>query len=114
MSHETMINHLRNFHYMLGVLENQQKDPFCGTCISFAKTVEGTKDSFIKFEKTCTAEKREIANVLSVLFSHVYKKMTSIELPETPVGQKKAGNCKLPEGVCLPKAALTAYEKIMG
>lgn len=98
---------------MLGVLENQQKDPFCSNCMSFAKTVESTKDTFIKFEKTCTAEKRELANVLSVLFSHVYKKMSSIELPENPVGQKKAGNCKLPEGVCLPKAALAVHEKII-
>jgi hypothetical protein len=110
MSEENSINKLRGFHFVLGLIENQQKDLFCSICLSFAKTVENTGENFMKFEKSCTGSK--LPKLFCELFEEAHRKLDSIHLPEKPIGQKKEGNCKLPEDICFFKSTYAIYEKI--
>lgn len=112
MKDETIINQLRAFHFLSGVLKNQQRDPLCSKCRAFEKVSETTMDNFIKCESNCRSKEKYLSKELSDLFRHVYDQLASIEHPDNPIGQKKAGNCKLPEGVCFTKAAVALNEKI--
>ena len=110
MSEENIVNKLRGFHFVLGLIENQQKDLFCGKCLSLAKTVASTRENFMKFDKSCNA--RQLPELFCELFAEAYRKLDSIQLPEKPIGQKKEGNCKLPEDICLLKSTYAIYERI--
>jgi hypothetical protein len=110
MSDEDMINKMRGIHFVLGVLDNQQKDLFCGNCLSFAKTLESTDETFTKFAKFCTGE--ELPGVFCELLADARRKLDAIHVPEKPMGQKKEGNCKLPEGICFAKTAFVLCERV--
>ena len=110
MRKETIINQLRAFHFLSGVLKNQQHDPLCGKCLAFEKVAETTMDNFIKCERDCRSGREHLSKELSDLFLRVYDKLASIEHPDNPMGQKKAGNCKLPEGLCFTKVAVLLHE----
>jgi hypothetical protein len=109
---DRLINYLRGVHFVFGVLNNQQDDPLCGNCLSFARTVEAAKEKFLSGEKTIL--KDDLPDEMRALFLDIYNMHTDIRIPDNPIGQKKAGSCKLPEGVCFSKAAMTVYEKISG
>ncbi len=112
MSEESIINKLRGIHFVLGVLDNQQKDLFCGNCLSFAKTLESTDETFTKFEKSCTGEGRDLPEVFCELLADAQRKLGAIRVPEEPKGQKKEGNCKLPEGICFARTAFVLCERV--
>ncbi len=67
-------------------------------------------DNFIKCENDCRSKRAHLSKELSDLFSRVYDQFASIQHSDDPIGQKKAGNCKLPGGVCLTKVAIALYE----
>src|SRR5271169_3336502 len=110
MSHERTIILLRGFHFAVGTMVNQENDPLCANCVAFAKTAQAIIDGFIEFESAHAAEKRKLPEEFAFLFDDVCDKLALIELPEEPVRQKKAGNCKLPEGVCFCKSALALLQ----
>ncbi len=110
MNNERTINQLRGFHFAVGTMVNQENDPLCRTCAAFAKTAQAIIDGFIEFESAHASEKRKLPEEFAFLFDDVCDKMALIEQPEEPVRQKKAGNCKLPEGTCYCKAALTLIQ----
>ena len=67
-------------------------------------------DNFLQCESDCRSKKEYLSKELSGLFRRVYEQLASIQHPVDPTGQKKAGNCKLPEGICLTKVAASLYE----
>ncbi len=112
MRNDKIINQLRAFHYLSGALKNQQDDPFCGKCLSFERVLNAAMDNFLECESNCRSNKEHLSKELSELLRGVYHQLASIRHPADPTGQKKAGNCKLPEGVCFTQAAVSFYEAI--
>ena len=112
MRNATIVNQLRAFHFLSGVLKNQQHDPLCGKCLAFEKVSETTMDNFIKCESDCRSKREHLSKELSDLFRRVYDQLASIQHSDDPIGQKKAGNCKVPEGVCFTKSAVALYENM--
>ncbi len=102
----------RGYSYVLGVLRSQQNDPFCSACNSFVKTLTAAKENLAKFEVASAEKIRELPREVSRLFSDAKEEIVAMKLPENPAGQKKAGNCKLPEGVCFMKSSLALLQKI--
>jgi hypothetical protein len=51
MKNEGPINQIRCLNFILGLLKNQQDDPLCSNCLSFAKNTELVKGKFMEFEK---------------------------------------------------------------
>jgi hypothetical protein len=107
-----LLNQVRGYHFMLGVFRNQQKDPYCKACSAFANTLKAVRQGFSRFE----AENGEALKALSPEFGRIMAETrTGISIPEGPAvrsGQKKAGNCKLPQGVCFVKSSFALLRQI--
>ena len=107
-----IMNQARSYAYLFGVLKNQQVDPFCRSCNSFVNTLTALKENLVKFEGQHAAAIGNLPGELSRLFADTKSGITAMKQPENPVGQKKAGKCKLPEGLCFTKSSLTILQKI--
>jgi hypothetical protein len=109
-----MMNELRAFYFMLAVMETRQNDPFCGSCAAYARAVGSLQENFIRFESGYAPKKKDLPEEHLDMFKDVYDMISIMGQPEEPVRQKKAGNCKLPEGVCFIKAAMDLFKKVSG
>jgi hypothetical protein len=94
------------------VLKNQQADTFCCSCNSFVNTLAAVREHLASFEAQHAEEIKNLPPEFSRLFADAKDGITQLRQPENPVRQKKAGNCKLPEGVCFTKSALAILQKI--
>lgn len=107
-----LTNQVRGHHFLLGVFGNQQKDPFCSSCSAFANTLKAARENLARLE----AERGEELTALSPEYGRVMDETRTgfsiIQGPADPSGQKKAGNCKLPQGVCFIKASFALVQQI--
>jgi len=107
-----LLNQVRGHHFMLGVFRNQQKDPYCVACSAFANTLKAARENLANFE----AERGEALTALSPEFGRMMAEtrtgLSILQGHADPSGQKKAGNCKLPQGVCFIKASFALIQKI--
>ena len=81
-------------------------------CNSFIKTLTAAKENLAKFEAESAEKIRGLPREVSRLFSDAREEIVAMKQPENPGGQKKEGNCKLPEGVCFVKSSLALLQKI--
>ncbi len=102
------INVVRFYHYIAGVLVNQQSDPLCCKCKPYTNTVSRMRDGVAEQLKDRSTLSKEIA----ALLDSAQQKIASIQVSEDAIGQKKAGNCKMPEGVCFVKASKAILKNI--
>jgi hypothetical protein len=107
---EHLINRIRFFHFIAGVLLNQQTDPICGHCKAFANTVRWTREGISSQEAGRASE--NLSDEVLRLLSESHRRVAGILVPEDTVGQKKAGNCKMPEGVCFVKIPKSILERL--
>ncbi len=107
-----IMNQARGYAYLFGMLKNQEADTFCRSCNSFLKTLAAVKENMAKFEVQYDEEIKNLPGQFSRLFADAKSGISVMQQPEQPLGQKKAGNCKLPEGVCFTKSALAILQKI--
>jgi hypothetical protein len=107
-----LLNQVRGYHFMLGVFKNQQNDPYCVACSAFANTLKAARENLVNLE----AEHREALKALSPEFGSMLAEtragLSILQGPADPSGQKKAGNCKLPQGVCFIKASFALVQQI--
>jgi hypothetical protein len=103
MSH--MVNRIRFYHFISGVLAVQQKDPLCGACKAFANTVSAVSESLSVPEGEHHGESAALSPDVAKLLEEARDRLAMISVPKDAVGQKKAGNCKMPEGVCFVKSS---------
>ena len=102
-------NRIRYYHYISGVLSRQKSDSLCGICKAFVNTVRAVQESLDAFEHDNSGElSGESAN----LISEIKKSLAEFNLPADAIGQKKAGKCKMPEGVCFVKSSRSIIERI--
>lgn len=107
-----LINRIRSFHYISHVLEGQQSDPLCGICKAFANTAAKLEEALAELEIRHTGELKNLSGDIRCLLSEARSRMAQLKTPENAAGQKKAGNCKMPEGVCFVKASKAILEKL--
>lgn len=112
MNNSHTINRLRSFHFAVGTMVNQENDPLCCKCVAFARSARAIIDGFIEFESAHAGDKKKFPEEFSMLLDDVCDKLALIEHSEEPVRQKKAGNCKLPEGMCYCKSAMALVQNI--
>jgi hypothetical protein len=103
---------IRYFHYMAGVLEGQQADPLCGICRALTNSAQSIEDSIAEMESSYSGEIKNLTGDIRHLLSSARSKIAALKRPQDAIGQKKAGNCKLPEGVCFVKASKALGEKL--
>lgn len=107
-----VINQVRGFVYLYEMLKKRQEDPYCRTCSAYNNTIIAVRDKLAEFNCEGIAEAENIPADVSRLFSEAEAGLASLKLPEHPAGQKKAGNCKLPEGVCFVKLSFAIFQKL--
>ena len=107
-----VINQSRAYTYLVGVLDAQQKDVLCRSCNSFVSTLAAVKDSLAAFEVQHAGELSALPGEFARQFKEAKAGVSNITQPAEPQGQKKTGNCKLPEGICFLKSSLALLQKI--
>lgn len=105
-------NQVRAYHFLAGVLMNQRRDPFCAACSAWNNTLNNTREAIAKLESVLVAEPGSISLEIAALMPSTRSTLAKCSNAENPSGQKKAGNCKLPEGVCFVKASRGLLEKV--
>jgi hypothetical protein len=95
-----IINKVRFYHFISGVLGQQQADPYCSKCKAFASTAAAMKEGLAGLENISAQMAPEEA---LGLIEKARERIRMVSLPADAIGQKKAGNCKMPEGVCFVK-----------
>lgn len=107
-----MINRIRFFHFISGVLDNRQEDPLCGHCKAFANTVRWTREGIFGSEISDASKTGRLPDKIVELLSEAQRVSSGIMVSEDCTGQKKAGNCSMPPGVCFVKIPKSIMEKI--
>lgn len=102
-----VMNQVRGFLYVAGVLKSQTADSLCRECNSFATVHGALKDAVAAFAPQ-TGASEEAAGLLARAKAAV----AELRPPAQPKKQKKEGNCKLPEGVCFVKYSLGILQKV--
>ena len=109
-----LVNTVRGYHYLSGVLVNQKSDPFCRRCKAFVNTTTAAREGLSDFEREGGTEIHGLPAELQRIYADTKTTLAGIVLPDDAVGQKKAGNCKLPEGVCFVKSARSLLQNLSG
>jgi hypothetical protein len=104
-------NLIRGYAYLAAVLKNQQDDAFCGSCTAFVKTLAAARENVATLEQDHAAEINRFPERIVLRFHDAKQILADLRSPENPLSQKKAGNCKMPEGVCLVKSSLAIVLK---
>ncbi len=107
-----LINHIRYYHYVSSVLEGKQADTLCSACKAFANTTARTQEGLAELECSRADEIKALPADILRLLNEARSKLATIRMPKDAVGQKKAGNCKMPEGVCFIKISKAVFDKI--
>ena len=107
-----LLNHIRAYHYLVNVLTSQQRDLFCHTCSAWNNTLNNTREALTQFEAGHAAELCNLSPAAIALLAETRSRLAGLANAANPAGQKKAGNCKLPEGVCFVKASRSLLEKV--
>ncbi len=97
---------------MLGILRNQQTDPYCGSCSAFANTLRKVREDLAGFEAASSDALRALTPEFLQLLAEARSGLDALQPPAEPSGQKKAGTCKLPEGRCFVKSSLALVQLI--
>ncbi len=105
-------NQVRGYSFLSAVLANREIDPVCRSCSSFLSTLLTVTETIHRFELEHAAEVEKLPDGLSLSFLVARSGISGIRQPDHAVPQKKAGNCKLPEGICFPKSSLSILQKI--
>jgi hypothetical protein len=107
-----ILNQIRAYHYLTGVLTNQQRDLYCHACSAWNNTLNNTREALKQFEAEHAAELRALSPEAAALLAEARVRLAGLANAAEPAGQKKAGNCKLPEGVCFVKLSRAILEKV--
>lgn len=105
-------NEIRYYCYLSGVLSRQKADPFCSRCKAFVNCVATVREAMEEFERAHSGEIAALPQELRDLFAGAKRSLAELNPPADAIGQKKAGNCTLPQGVCFVKSSKAIIEKI--
>jgi hypothetical protein len=100
-----LVNQIRCSHYISGVLASQQADPLCGKCKAYSNIVSATGEDLSVMEREHQEEFSSLPGDVVKLLEEARTGIRAIRPSEDAVGQKKAGNCGMPEGVCFVKSS---------
>lgn len=103
---------IRYYHFIAGVLANQQHDPLCCLCRAYTNSVRAVREGVDEFMRVHAAElPASPSEEISIMLAEVRKMLGGLNPVPDAVGQKKAGNCMLPKGVCFVKSSKALADK---
>ncbi len=109
-----LTSRIRFYHYISGVLINQQGDYSCSKCKPYANTISAMKTGLVEIKRECADELTPISAELTELLNKADQRINSMEIPENTEGRKTAGICLLPKGTCFVKSSKGLLKNIQG
>src|ERR1700690_1463873 len=103
---------IRYYHFMQGVLSNQGEDHLCCICKAFENSTRSIRESLDEFERISAPDLKDISPHLKKLLDETRLSLTGIKTPVDAQGQKKAGRCRMPDGVCFVKTSKAMIKHI--
>ncbi len=94
------------------MLIHQQADPLCSKCKACVNTVFALREGLDGIKSEHADKLNSLSGEISGLLEEARTRITSIKTPENTTGQKKAGNCKMPHGICFIKSSKAILENI--
>ena len=107
-----LINQVRFYHFISGALYHQQSDHVCSNCKAFANTVKKMKENISELKSVHVGKMDTLPEGILHILEEAQDRIWRIKTFEDAVGQKKAGNCRLPEGVCFVKLSKAIADKL--
>ncbi len=100
-----LVNHIRFYHFISAVLENQQADSLCKECKAFVNSVKAIRKGLntIKHQHNDTLE--TLPKETFYLYEEALSRIGLLKTSDKAEGQKSAGNCTMPKGVCFAKSS---------
>jgi hypothetical protein len=91
-----LVNQVRGYYYLSGVLMNQQKDPFCGKCKAFVNTTTTARENLAKFEREYASELQRLPVEFRRLLAEGKPRSQASRCTKVPWGRKKREtvNCR--------------------
>ena len=99
------ISEIRYYHFMAGVLTHQQHDSFCRMCRAFTNSVRALNEGIAGLEGSRAFEIGSLQKEMTQLLADAKRALAGLHPDPEAAGQKKAGNCRLPEGICFVKSS---------
>jgi len=106
---QQLIDQTRFYHFISGVLENQGNDPLCCKCKAYTNTVSAMKEGIDELKADDIAS---LPPEIIKRFKQAQDRIYSVKTTNNTEGQKKAGNCKMPKGVCFVKSSKALLKEI--
>lgn len=100
-------NRIRGYYFLRG----QRADPFCAGCNGYAGVLAATKEEIERFEREDRDSFSSAGPDLLRLFTGTRDGIAVLGPTDHPQKQKKAGNCRLPEGTCFIKSSPALIRK---
>ena len=107
-----LMNQVRGYHFLLGVFRSQQNDPYCSICSAYANTLKVARENLAALEAGNAGAFAELDQRFTGMLSGTRAGLDALSGPVNPSGQKKAGNCKLPQGVCFIKTSFALLQQM--
>jgi len=107
-----LINDIRFYNFISGVLLQQQTDPFCKDCKAFENTARRMREGLAELEELSAEKLVSVPAEILSLIEEARNRLNYLKIPEGAIGQKKTGRCKMPEGVCFIKLPKSIIDKI--
>lgn len=108
----TASNRVRAYFFLAEVFKNREKDPLCRVCKAFVNSVNNSRESLAAFEVNHASAIKNLPPDFRELLITAKSLLSTMVLPENVPGQKKAGNCKLPQGICFVKDSLSILQNL--
>jgi hypothetical protein len=108
------ISEIRYCHFMAGVLARQQHDPLCGKCKALANSVRALREGVTELEQRRVTEISSLPKEQAWLLTLTKQVLAGLNPYPDAVGQKKAGNCRLAEGICFVKSSKAFIKEMEG
>jgi len=107
-----IISGLRYYHFIAGMLANLQHDPLCSICKAFTNSLQQIRQEVETYLMINAAELTALPEKESIMLVDIKMMLADLHPIADAVGQKKTGNCKLPQGVCFVKSSKALQEKM--
>ncbi|MGB9761695.1 MAG: hypothetical protein ACP5KO_07895 [Caldimicrobium sp.] len=106
-----LINKIRAFYFISGVLKLQQTDPRCSVCKSRKEVAEEILVKFKIFKENTDFE--TVPEIFKNKIKDTEDILNKIKLPENPIPQRKVGGCHFPDKECLVKECYEIFEDLV-
>jgi hypothetical protein len=100
-----LINHIRFYHFISAVLENQQADPLCRECKALVNSVRAMREGLDAIKNEHHIALESVPKETLYLYEEAIIRIGLLKTSEKAIGQKSAGNCRMPKGVCFAKSS---------